>query len=77
MYVSKERPLGECLRGMPEANASRGHMAVRGSGGRGQLRCEGIRLKSEKLFEDSRIESKTLLRDDLNFMSVGVIRIDE
>ena len=38
---------------------------------------EGLRLKSEKLFEDSRIESKTLLRDDFNFVSVGVMRIDE
>ncbi len=28
---------------MPEANASRGHMAVRGSVGRGQLRCECLR----------------------------------
>ena len=30
-----------------------------------------------KLFEDTRIESKTFLRDDFNFVSVGVIRIDE
>jgi hypothetical protein len=31
----------------------------------------------EKLFEDARIESKSLFRDDFDFVSVWMIRIDE
>ena len=44
---------------MPEANASRGHMAVRGSAGRGQLRCEGPWLCEGPLDEVDSIFNST------------------